>query len=96
MINDERIQSFTIELYSDPIKDKFLSSLDRTPQGVTYGPRATIKTNILEEQSKMMDAIKKLGDQTLIRRLEFQKRLEERVKALHEVIFIKVNFDSRM
>ena len=87
MINDEKVQSFTVEFDVDPIADKFLASLDRTPQGVTYGPRATLKTDVLEEKGKMMDAIKKLGDQTLIRRLEFQKRLEERVKVLHEVIF---------
>lgn len=49
-------------------------------RSVTGPPK---KTNVLEEKSSMMDAIKKLGEETIVRRLEFQKRLEERARSLH-------------
>ena len=87
-INDEKIQTFTIDLPVDHVAEKFLESLDRTAQGVTHGPRATAKVDILEQKGSMMGAIKKMADQTLIRRLEFQKRLEDRIHALHKVLFL--------
>lgn len=85
VINEEKVQSFTIDLPVDHVAEKFLESLDRTSQGVTHGPRASAKVDILEKKGAMMGAIKKMADQTLVRRLEFQKKLENRLHALHKV-----------
>lgn len=83
-INDERVQSVAIEFPSDPVSELFLANLDRTSQPFS---RAVSGGKLLPIESKttMVDAVKKFTDQTMIRKLEFLKKLEDRVRKCHEV-----------
>jgi len=81
-LGNEKIQSFSIRIPHDAVALDFVSKLDKSSQGVKFAPTLTRPSgNALGEK---FEVVQKLTQEKLIRGIEFQKRLEERVKNQHQ------------